>query len=530
MGKRGSIDKPSGINIAASEKPGSEINNQSIEEPYTLTNNFSRDFCELAKRAGFPQLSVLSRPHRPLSVISGGQESVQPPGKNEKRDESKKEDVKQDASLLVPGNGGDNQPITTFLIKEKFEYFKPCVQVEWDEEGNRSMLKELYIRGWRIDGRIMDIFNLTLPPQDKLVKIDFWNTGLTDKYLDSLADIVKQLPSLKTLALDANPLILQRYGVLLGEESTLQHLSLRNCYVNDMGANHIGRALSKNKNLLTLNLCYNKITCEGAALIAKGLRINRTLLCLDLGSNLIKDAGASTLAETISKFALNHEETVARRLLLSKKNVEEPVTQLRSANQPTPKSERPPSVRSGSHITKEDRPRKDKAKGTKKDSKKVEEKPAKKASSTDAVKESKKGKKTSMAKTDKKGSTGPADQETTDVVEFPNPLLEPVEEIQGELHVPGNRALINLNLSRNQIGEAGIKSLLNAVQYQAQLAAAQGRTVGTGLMRLSLQRNLATEDNPVYQNLLDLMITRDPFFKPLDNVSHDDITPIKEVE
>ena len=61
--------------------------------------------------------------------------------------ESKKEDAKQDASLLVPGNGGDNQPITTFLIKEKFEYFKPCVQVEWDEEGNRSMLKELYIRG-----------------------------------------------------------------------------------------------------------------------------------------------------------------------------------------------------------------------------------------------------------------------------------------------------------------------------------------------------------------------------------------------
>lgn len=36
-----------------------------------------------------------------------------------------------------------------------------------------------------------------------------------------------------------------------------------------MGAKMIGRALTPNKSLTTLNLCYNKITCEGAACIAK---------------------------------------------------------------------------------------------------------------------------------------------------------------------------------------------------------------------------------------------------------------------
>ena len=36
----------------------------------------------------------------------------------------------------------------------------------------------------------------------------------------------------------------------------------------------IGRALTANKSLITLNLCYNKITCEGAALIAKVLKIH----------------------------------------------------------------------------------------------------------------------------------------------------------------------------------------------------------------------------------------------------------------
>ena len=34
----------------------------------------------------------------------------------------------------------------------------------------------------------------------------------------------------------------------------------------------IGRALTPNKSLTTLNLCYNKITCEGAASIAKVIK------------------------------------------------------------------------------------------------------------------------------------------------------------------------------------------------------------------------------------------------------------------
>ena len=41
--------------------------------------------------------------------------------------------------------------------------------------------------------------------------------------------------------------------------------------MNDMGAKMIGRALTANKSLTTLNLCYNKITCEGAGFIAKVL-------------------------------------------------------------------------------------------------------------------------------------------------------------------------------------------------------------------------------------------------------------------
>ena len=99
-------------------------------------------------------------------------------------------------------------------------------------------------------------------------------------------------------------------------------------------------------------------------------------------------------------------------------------------------------------------------------------------------------------------------------MEFPNPLLEPVEEIRGELYIPGNRALINLNLTgkifysfmkvctstqfktyiffvykANKIGDAGMKSLLDAVQYQSQLSVALSKNVLVGLLRLSLKVN-----------------------------------------
>ena len=46
----------------------------------------------------------------------------------------------------------------------------------------------------------------------------------------------------------------------------------------------------------------------------------------------------------------------------------------------------------------------------------------------------------------------------------------------------------------NKIGEAGMKSLLDAVQYQSQLAVAHSRHIGVGLLRLSLK--VKQEFNP----------------------------------
>ena len=85
----------------------------------------------------------------------------------------KKDDSKMDRTTSQSTNRseGDRLP-ATFSLKEKYEYFKPCVQAVWEVFEGKSTAKEVYIRGWTIDLRIMEILNLTLPTQDKLVKIE----------------------------------------------------------------------------------------------------------------------------------------------------------------------------------------------------------------------------------------------------------------------------------------------------------------------------------------------------------------------
>lgn len=120
----------------------------------------------------------------------------------------------------------------------------------------------------------------------------------------------------------------------------LEHLSLKCCAVSDSVLSDLSLPLSENKALLSLDLSCNHVGNEGVRQLASALRMNRTLLSLALASNRIGDEGATLLAEVsmfvcvcvcflcpssvpvnvfqvLSRFALNHEEIVTRRKLLS---------------------------------------------------------------------------------------------------------------------------------------------------------------------------------------------------------------------
>ncbi|XP_038058511.1 leucine-rich repeat-containing protein 71-like isoform X32 [Patiria miniata] len=514
MGKR--VEKALKEKAAASSsQEATEEDANKAPEPYTCIGHFDADFTELCRRAGLPPTEI------PPVVLRAKRPGTPPPPDPKAKDPTPPEE---------PVDVAEEEPKPkTYVTKEKYSYFKPNIQVEMEHEEKPATVTEIYIRGWKIDDMMVDIFRNCFPTIEKLNTINLWNVGLTDKTLRDLAAIFPQCPNLKNVSIEGNPIAEEPWACLIGDDSLIVNLSLRHNEITDRGASGIGAALSTvttcNKNLISLNLSHNKFSDVGAEAVVKGLRMNRVLLCLSLASNKITDKGAVKFGELLSRFPLTHEEVVERRKLLSDKGSPDRGT----GKSPPPSrraesKDRPGSVRSGSHLDKGDKKRdksskkkdskKDKDEGAKGGTKKDDKwkKGAKAVMAAETVNKTTKGKKTTSSK-DKKGGAAP-ESESPDMVEAINPLLDSVESIDGQLWIPGNRSIINLNLSRNEIGEAGLKSLLLALQYQITLANLAPHPALKGLMRLSLGRNPIRADSEAYQKLQDLLLTRDPFYKP----------------
>lgn len=90
---------------------------------------------------GIPSLSVVSRPKRPptpaeTTTVTKGKGYQQPPP--------------QQTDPPKTANNEDPPPTTFLVSTNKYEYFKPRVEIETEEEANRVYVKELYVRGKNI--------------------------------------------------------------------------------------------------------------------------------------------------------------------------------------------------------------------------------------------------------------------------------------------------------------------------------------------------------------------------------------------
>uniref|UniRef100_A0A8D0G5N7 Uncharacterized protein n=1 Tax=Sphenodon punctatus TaxID=8508 RepID=A0A8D0G5N7_SPHPU len=105
----------------------------------------------------------------------------------------------------------------------------------------------------------------------------------------------------------------------------------------------------------------------------------------------------------------------------------------------------------------------------------------------------------------------------TEPTEMVNPLLEQAEHRDGKVFLHGNRVLINLNLTRNQITEQGLKAFLAAVESQQQSCkVGTGAKGHLGLLRLSLGKNKFPSESSTFAKIQELMVTRDPIAKLLE--------------
>ncbi|XP_023103340.1 leucine-rich repeat-containing protein 71 isoform X2 [Felis catus] len=528
----------------AKEKPVLVLPPVGEEEPknpeeYQCTGVLETDFAELCTRSGytdFPKVVTRPRPH-PAFVPSASMS-----------EKPAQDDQRLSASCSLNS------------LESKYVFFRPTIQVELEPED--KWVKEIYIRGWRVEERILGIFSKCLPTLSQLQAINLWKVGLTDKTLSTFIALLPLCaPTLRKVSLEGNPLPEQSYHKLMAADSPIAHLSLRNNNIDDHGAQLLGQALSTlrscNRTLVSLNLAFNHIGDAGAGYIADGLRLNRALLWLSLAHNRIQDQGALKLAEVLRPFELTHTEVVERRRLLLEKGTQERSRSPSSSRPGDSKTDREKNlllqVNSAALAEKTDKTQTTKTpKGLSKkkeksggESVRKEEKSGSGQSPTQGTPKkedpmkSGKGKVTIPEQKTSKGKgpkTGNKEKRSfllesehlgqslayswspkhlvAEATETVNPLLEPVEHRDGKVFVPGNKVLLHLNLLRNRITEVGLEGFLATVQYQAQFSKSKSPSKGpVGLLRLSLAKNCFSPQCPAYATIQELMLPRAPVTK-----------------
>ncbi|KAM8950317.1 leucine-rich repeat-containing protein 71 isoform 1-T1 [Lycaon pictus] len=514
----------------AKEKPATVLPPVGEEEPknpeeYQCTGVLETDFAELCTRSGyadFPKVVPRPRPH-PAFVPSASMS-----------EKPALDDQRLSASCSLSS------------LESKYVFFRPTIQVELEPED--KSVKEIYIRGWKVEERILGIFSKCLPPLSQLQAINLWKVGLTDKTLTAFIALLPLCSStIRKVSLEGNPLPEQSYHKLMALDSTISHLSLRNNNINDHGAQLLGQALSTlhscNRTLVSLNLGFNHIGDAGASYIADGLRLNRALLWLSLAHNRIQDQGALKLAEVLRPFELTHTEVVERRRLLLEKGSQErsrspsssrhgdsktereknPLMGVSSAalaekadktqTTKTPKSQSKKKDKSGEVAKKEEKSGSGQSptQGTPK-----KEDPSKAGKGKVTIPEQKpsKGKGPKTGNKEKRSFLLESEQLVAEASEVVNPLLEPVEHRDGKVFMPGNKVLLHLNLMRNRITDVGLEGFLATVQHQAEFSKSKSATKGpVGLLCLSLAKNYFSPQCPTYTMIQELMLSRDPISK-----------------
>ncbi|KAM5162389.1 leucine-rich repeat-containing protein 71 isoform 1-T1 [Callospermophilus lateralis] len=509
------------------EKPPAVLPPVGEEEPknpeeYQCTGVLETDFAELCTRLGytdFPKVVTRPRPHPTFTASASMSEKPT------------SDDQRLSASCSLNS------------LESKYVFFRPTIQVELEVDDSKAV-KEIYIRGWKVEDRILGIFSKCLPSLSQLQAINFWKVGLTDNTLTTFIALLPLCSStLRKVSLEGNPLPKQSYHKLMAPDSPIVHLSLRNNNIDDHGAQLLGQALSTlhscNRTLVSLNLGFNHIGDQGAGFLADGLRLNRSLLWLSLAHNRIQDKGALKLAEVLRPFELTHTEVVERRRLLLEKGTQERSRSPSSSRHGDFKADRDKAQALGmTSVALMDKSEKMQAMKAPKGLSKKKEKPGevvKKEEKSgsgqsptqgapkkeDAAKSGKgkvtipeqkqsKGKGTKLGSKEKRSILLESEQLVAETTEMINPLLEPVEHRDGKVFMPGNKVLLHLNLLRNRITEVGLEAFLATVQYQVQFKSKSMSKGPVGLLWLSLAKNCFDPQCPTYTTIQELMLPRDP--------------------
>jgi Ran GTPase-activating protein (RanGAP) involved in mRNA processing and transport len=174
----------------------------------------------------------------------------------------------------------------------------------------------LFLSNLQITAKDLEYY-IRLGLYTNLGELDLSRNGISDEGAKIIGDILGTLKFLKNLNLSSN-----RIGTKGAKKlakglglSNLVFLNISHNNIKNMGAWSIGKALSKNKTLLSLGLADNKISDRGAHFLSESLKSNDTLEELTLGNNSIRSKGANFLAEMLNNNGSLKKLTLSRNPL-----------------------------------------------------------------------------------------------------------------------------------------------------------------------------------------------------------------------
>ena len=162
------------------------------------------------------------------------------------------------------------------------------------------------------------ILNELLEKPNNIYSFNFeWNDKI---YLDEKDKKGFSFNNLNLSKENDNKIFTLLTDLFLEDNSKLEAISLRGCFIGNQTARKIFEYLKDNKNLIILNLFKNNLSTRLINNLGEMFLFNRTLEEINLGGNFFDDEAIETLKNFIGEFEMNENEIEEYNKILNEKN------------------------------------------------------------------------------------------------------------------------------------------------------------------------------------------------------------------
>ena len=158
-------------------------------------------------------------------------------------------------------------------------------------------ISKLNIRGNNLSGFTDTVFK-SLYHNNMLIELSLGNTLLTSSDMQSLGQMLASNNTLSVMDISCNDIGADY--MTDWRNISLHKLIMTDCKLGDSGADKIGKMLSHNKSITSINLGWNSIGDKGVEKLVEHLKCNNTIKCIDLSDNSITSNGAVHLSKLLS--------------------------------------------------------------------------------------------------------------------------------------------------------------------------------------------------------------------------------------